>query len=204
MTDETQFRARFHPRLPLYLVLVPALVMLVTVVGIPLLLLWLPLGAIWARRFVDRLTCRVTEDTLEIGKGVLFRKELTIPLDRIQEISLREGPLQRYLGISSLRFETAGAGSSQQAADLNLPGILHARQFRSNVLAQRDARRVGAKYGRRTTDAAPGAGAGGVTVEATAAGAPGGGPSGEEALALLREIRDSLQRIERRESGMGV
>jgi membrane protein YdbS with pleckstrin-like domain len=203
MTDETLLRARFHPRLPLYLVLAPALVMLVTVVGIPLLLFWLPLGAMWARRFVDRLTCRVTEDTLEIGKGVLFRKELTIPLDRIQEISLREGPLQRHLGISSLRFETAGAASSQQAADLNLPGILHARQFRSNVLAQRDARRVGATSRRRASDAAS-AGAGGVTVEEAAAGAAPGDPSGEETLALLREIRDSLQRIERRESGMGV
>lgn len=175
MSGETILRARFHPRLPLYLVLAPAAVLLLTVVGAPLLLLWIPLGHIWARHFVDRLTCRLTNDTVEIGKGVLFRKELTIPLDRIQEISLREGPLQRYLGISSLRFETAGGGSPTQASDLDLPGILDARGFRTRVLAQRDRRFAG-----RSAEAA---------VEAVER------PE-ENTLSLLREIRDSLRRME--------
>lgn len=191
MTDETLLRARFHPRLPLYLVLVPSLVMILTVVGIPLLLVWVPIGILWARKFVDRLTCRVTAETLEIGKGVLFRKELTIPLDRLQEISLSEGPLQRYLGISALSFETAGGASSTQASDLNLPGILHARQFRAGVLAQRDRVRTG--KARLEAEAA----AGHVSDRPTLSGEV----LDESSVTLLREIRDSLARIERTSVG---
>ena len=179
MNDETILHARFHPRLPLYLVMAPALVMTLTVVGIPLLLVWIPVGMLWARTFVDRLTCRLTEDTLEIGKGVLFRKELTIPLDRIQEISLREGPLQRYLGISSLRFETAGGGSPTDASDLDLPGILRARDFRSRVLSQRDRRRASRSGSEEPRGEVPDDGV-------------------ETSLSVLREIRDSIRRIEER------
>lgn len=117
VSDRSVLEAQFHPRLPLYLALLSTGIAVLTVVGIPLLPIWIPLAFWWARRFVARLTCRLTDDTVEIQKGLLFRRELTIPLDRIQDISLREGPVQRHLGLSSLRFETAGGAAADQRGE---------------------------------------------------------------------------------------
>lgn len=184
VTDANVFHARFHPKLPLYLALTPIGIAVFTIVGIPLLPLVVPVAFWWARRFVARLTCRLTAETVDIEKGLLFRKELTIPLDRIQDISLREGPVQRYLGLASLRFETAGGGAADQAGDLSLPGILDAGDFRTRVLAQR-SRSVSRPS---ETPATPS--------EAS------NGENGETAVSLLREIRDTLRRMERVEAGL--
>jgi putative membrane protein len=193
MTDPP-LDARFHPRLPAYLVAAPAIVLALTVVGIPFLLLWIPLGRLWARRFVDRLTCRLTQDTVEIGKGVLFRNESTIPLDRIQDIALREGPLQRYLGISSLRFETAGGAGAAQSGNLDIPGIRDAREFRAAVLAQRN--RLRSMRADARDEVGPG------TPQPTAVAARPSGPPGDDRhLEVLLEIRDTLRRLEARSAG---
>lgn len=188
--------ARFHPQLPTYLVAVPAIVLTLTLFGIPLLLLWIPLGGIWARRFVERLTCRLTAETVEIAKGVLFRHEATIPLDRIQDISLREGPLQRYLGISSLRFETAGGAGAAQAGRLDIPGIRDAREFRAAVLAQRN------RLNRVRGDALN-ATLGEADHFSGAVPLASGAPADERHLEVLLEIRDTLRRLEERGSGGG-
>jgi putative membrane protein len=186
--------ARFHPRLPTYLVVAPAIVLALTVVGIPVLLLWIPLGGMWARRFVERLTCRLTEDTVEIGKGLLFRNESTIPLDRIQDIALREGPLQRYLGISSLRFETAGGAGAAQSGNLDIPGIRNAREFRAAVLAQRNRLRRLRAGGRDEVTS---------ELDQPTAAVPlaAGAPAEDRHLEVLLEIRDTLKRLEGRGGG---
>lgn len=186
--------ARFHPRLPTYLLAAPAIVLALTVVGIPFLLLWIPLGGLWARRYVERLTCRLTEDTVEIGKGLLFRHEATIPLDRIQDISLREGPLQRYLGISALRFETAGGAGAAQSGNLDIPGIRDAREFRTAVLRQRNRLRRVRAGGRDEAVS---------ELDHPAAAAPlaPGAPAEDRHLEVLLEIRDTLRRLEERGGG---
>jgi membrane protein YdbS with pleckstrin-like domain len=52
-------------------------------------------------------------------------------------VALKEGPLLRRLGLSTLRVETAGQ-SSQPGAEVNLTGIVDVHDFRDRVLMQRD------------------------------------------------------------------
>ncbi len=65
----------------------------------------------WAllRLYDFRLT-RVRED-LRIEFGLFTRVTATIPIRRVQTITIRQGPLHQWLGRASVRVETAGGGA---------------------------------------------------------------------------------------------
>ena len=104
--------ARFSPKLKVYFWISGALILIATVAGILLLPFWVFVGGWWASRYHASLSCRLTERSVVIGKGVFFRQELTIPLDKIQDVSIHEGPLLSTLGLLRLRLETAGQRST--------------------------------------------------------------------------------------------
>lgn len=161
----------FSPKLKTYYYLSTILALAITVVGIVVIPIWLFVGAWWAKRHYESLKLSVTDRSVVIAKGVFFKQELTIPLDKIQDISIREGPLLNALGLLGLRIETAGqrnAATGQSEADLI--GVIDARQFRDTILAHRDALAQSDK--------------------AT--------PASDSTLSLLTEIRDALVRIENR------
>ncbi len=55
---------------------------------------------------------KVTDRSLRIREGVLNVREMTMSFDNIQNISISQGPLQRFLQIADLKVETAGGGSA--------------------------------------------------------------------------------------------
>lgn len=57
----------------------------------------------------------VTDRSLRIRYGMLAVREMTMAFANIQQITLRQGPLQRLLGIADLEVRTAGGGGSQHA-----------------------------------------------------------------------------------------
>lgn len=118
------------------------------------------------------MSSELTTRALRFEKGVLFHVERTIPLDKIQDLTFKEGPLLKYFGLSILKVETAG-GSGQGQADLTLIGIRDASDFRSQVLEQRD-KVTDNKYSSSTDE------------------------TDESTLAVLKEIRDSLQSIDQK------
>jgi uncharacterized membrane protein YdbT with pleckstrin-like domain len=52
----------------------------------------------------------VTDRSLRVREGVISIREMTVNFANIQNISISQGPLQRILGISDLRVDTAGGG----------------------------------------------------------------------------------------------
>ena len=108
---------------------------------------------------------------------MFVRVEKTVPLDKITDLSLVHGPLMRLFDLQAISVETAG--QSSEGALVKLLGIVNTEQFREAVLAQRD--RVVASLG---------------VGDRAATGVPQGSSSSSDA--LLAEIRDTLQRIERR------
>lgn len=54
----------------------------------------------------------LTDRSLRIREGVLRVTEKTMTYANIQHLSVRQGPLQRLLGIADLQVRTAGGGSS--------------------------------------------------------------------------------------------
>lgn len=132
-------RATFNPLVRWYLVLYVAGALAVTVVGLPLALLWLlgP-GQWWARHYFDTLLCEVGPETVRFRRGILFTVEKTIPLENIQDVTFVEGPLLRRFHLATLRFETAGS-SEGQAHGTSLTGIVGAEELRRLILERRRA-----------------------------------------------------------------
>jgi putative membrane protein len=56
------------------------------------------------------------EGELRISFGLLTRVKATIPMRRIQAITVREGPLHRLFGVCSIRADTAGGAADLEAA----------------------------------------------------------------------------------------
>ncbi len=162
------FKAEFNPKIKTYLKTVGSLIFLITVVGIVLIPLWLIFASFYLKRYFERLECELTTRALRFKKGYIFHTERTIPLDKIQDLTFKEGPVLKYFGLSILKVETAG-GTGQGEADLSLIGIIGASEFRQMVLEQRD----------KVTDNS-----------ATSSN------ENEAVSEILKDIRDSLKRIE--------
>lgn len=132
-------RAQFNPLMRPYLVLYGGLILMVTIVLIPLAIVWFcGVGQWWARHYFDKLECELGPTALRFRKGILFQVEKTIPLENIQDITFIEGPLLKQFHLSILKFETAGQ-SMGQAHDMRLIGVIDAHQLRSQILARREA-----------------------------------------------------------------
>lgn len=130
-------KAEFNPRIKTYINASVVLVCCITIVGILFIPFWLIFGRMYLNRYFNSLYCELTVRALKFKKGVLFQVEKTIPLDKIQDLTFREGPLLRYFNLSSLKIETAGQ-SAEGKSDMTLIGIMDARAFREKVIDQRD------------------------------------------------------------------
>lgn len=134
---QTLVEATFNPRIKTYINTSVIIFCVITVVGIVLIPFWLIFGRMYLNRYFNSLFCELTTRALKFKKGVLFQVERTIPLDKIQDLTFREGPLLRHFGLSTLKIETAGQ-SAQGGTDMSLIGIVDAREFREKVIDQRD------------------------------------------------------------------
>jgi len=188
-SSERVLIARFSPKLRVYHYLHSLLVLLISIIGIPLIPIWLVVGWVWAGRYFRSLRCELDDRHLRVRRGVLFRKVKTIPLDRIQDLTLLDGPIQRALGLCSLRIETAGQSSPQGSADATLTGLIDAEEFQEVVLEHRD----------RLVQQLAGGAQAPIAADASSAYTPVG-PEASRALPAaeqtLVEIRDLLRSIE--------
>lgn len=80
----------------------------------------------------------------ELGKngfrkelGIIYKKYVTIPYGRIQNVDIHRGLLARFLGLSNLRIHTAGVGGVA-ASEGSLPGVSKevAEQLRDELIAR--------------------------------------------------------------------
>lgn len=139
MTEPNPMHAKFNPLIRPYLVLQIGFILAMTIIGIPLALIWfLGVGQWWARHYFAKLDCHLDDKKLRYRKGILVTVEKTIPLENIQDVTFIEGPILRYFHLSTLKFETAGS-SAGQANDMHLTGIIDAHDFRNKILDARDA-----------------------------------------------------------------
>lgn len=63
----------------------------------------------WAGVEHSRWGWRLTEDLLEVRRGVLVRRIHLVPRSRIQNVTTTSGPLQARFGVLTVTVHTAGA-----------------------------------------------------------------------------------------------
>jgi len=79
-------------------------------------------------------------DDLMVRRGVLIRRQSVIPYGRMQFIDVTAGPVERSLGLATLRMHTAAA-----ASDARIPGLdrAAAARLRDQLAALGEARATG-------------------------------------------------------------
>jgi len=78
------------------------------------------------------LRYRVDQKGVQIRRGVLWRKVISIPTSRVQHTDVTQGPAQRKFGLAKLTVHTAGT----QNASIPLSGLSHdvALRLRDHLL----------------------------------------------------------------------
>jgi len=67
----------------------------------------------------------MTERSLRIRRGIWIINEITITFENIQNVTIRQGPLQRYFGISNIKVHTAGGASGEDGPHGSHTGFSH-------------------------------------------------------------------------------
>ena len=123
----------FDTKVKVYWWLGAMLVQASTVIGLLVVPFWLILGLAVHQKQFEGLSCSLTDRSLNIRTGWLFKKQQNIPLDKLTDVSIHEGPILNAFGVVRMHFETAGS------APFILTGVKGGPEFRDIVLKQRDS-----------------------------------------------------------------
>jgi membrane protein YdbS with pleckstrin-like domain len=66
---------------------------------------------------------RIDDEVIEIRRGVVFRRVISVPRSRVQHTDVSQGPLERSFGLGTLVIYTAGT----EHARVDLSGLEHGR-----------------------------------------------------------------------------
>ncbi len=79
----------------------------------------------------------LTEEGLNMKKGFLWKKHVSIPYKKIQNVDIIQGPVARMLGITNLLVQTAGL-SGVAMVEGQIPAIApeEAERLRDQILAK--------------------------------------------------------------------
>jgi len=91
---------------------------------------YLVLCFVWAKLTYHFYRYELKDIGFRKESGVIIKKYVTIPYDRIQNVDINRGILDRLLGLSDLRIQTAGASATVSrygvmggGAEGRLPGV---------------------------------------------------------------------------------
>jgi uncharacterized membrane protein YdbT with pleckstrin-like domain len=88
------------------------IVLLLWMISVPLIVLW-----------VKNLKYLVEEDKIVIHQGILSRVQKNIPFRAITDFTLHRSLYDRFLGIGSIRIQTAGQKQTATGYEGNLAGL---------------------------------------------------------------------------------
>lgn len=139
-----------------------ATVLVVALLGLPLILvlggwwksypLWLAVAlpaamlvlSLWRLVLIPRQVRAIgyaeREDDLLIRRGIFFQRTLVVPYGRMQYVDIGAGPVERGLGLCTLKLHTASAGTNAE-----IPGLPAAEgaRLREQLSARGEARLAG-------------------------------------------------------------
>ncbi len=83
-----------------------------------LVVIWILGSYGWAKLYYNAYKFELTEDVFKKEYGVIWKKYISIPYGRIQNIDIHRGILVRILGLSDLMIQTAGYTGAYQGGGL--------------------------------------------------------------------------------------
>lgn len=160
---------------------------------VPVLAVIVPLvlAITWAVLFYNRYAYMVDDGSVYINRGILWKRNVVIPFERVQHTTVTRGPVEILLGLSSLSIFTAGTASvgggfgpglNMMAAEGSIPGLRDPEPLKGYIMSMVKQIRSGSGLG-----------------DQPAAGgrAPPQAPSGTEE-AMLHELKAIRRMMEER------
>ena len=97
---------------------------------------------IWNKLTYNYYKYELTDNGFRKESGVIIKKYTTIPYEKIQNVDIHRGILERILQISTLKIQTAGYSSYNSSSLINteaeglLPGVSHkeAEEIRDELI----------------------------------------------------------------------
>lgn len=86
----------------------------------------------WTRLYYESMVYELRVDEITWKRGVWFRRTGIVPYNRITNLDLVQGPVMRFLGISSLSIQTAGY-SGQAVPEIRIEAIEKAEELREFI-----------------------------------------------------------------------
>ena len=87
---------------------------------------------IWVKLYYASMWYELRDDEMSWKRGVIFRTTGIVPYNRITNLDLRQGPVMRALGISTLSIQTAGY-SGQAVPEIRIEAIERAEELRELI-----------------------------------------------------------------------
>ncbi len=110
-----------------YLLVVAGVVLLFVIPDVPRLVGWITLGValvalgwLWwlIGRRVRSFGYAERDDDLLVTSGIMFRRLVIVPYGRMQLVDVKAGPIDRWLGVTTVQLHTAAA-----TTDASIPGL---------------------------------------------------------------------------------
>ena len=119
--------ARRLTLLMVYVLVIAGIVALFVVAGVPRIVAWAGVVVavvvfVWLWWLIGRRVRSFgyaeRDDDLLVTSGILFRRLVIVPYGRMQLVDVKAGPIDRWLGITTVQLHTAAA-----TTDASIPGL---------------------------------------------------------------------------------
>ena len=87
----------------------------------------------WVQRFFTQYT--ITSKRLNIRSGILSKTESSTNVDRIQNITVKQSPIDRVMKVGSIDFDTAGDNVADRFSFI---GVNNPQELRERIMHARD------------------------------------------------------------------
>jgi hypothetical protein len=93
--------------------------------------------------FYERYRYKIGDKTLDIKRGILWKRDVTIPYERIQHVSSTRGPIEQLFKLHIVNIFTAGTASfgagfggsaGMFAAEGYIPGITDPEGLKKTIM----------------------------------------------------------------------
>jgi uncharacterized membrane protein YdbT with pleckstrin-like domain len=95
----------------------------------------------WIMRFFTQYT--ITTKRLHIRRGVLSKTESSTNVDRIQNITVTQSPVDRLMKVGTIDFDTAGEAASDR---FSFVGVDNPQNLREQIMQARDDEKTAARH----------------------------------------------------------